>query len=109
MSPAIRTLRVFPAKVRTISTSKLKQAPKHKASAYYDPRWVALRTKIVDARGSRCEDPEHDPATPRQGRVIADHIIELKDGGELLDARNVLLRCPTCHGRKTMAERAARR
>jgi 5-methylcytosine-specific restriction enzyme A len=109
MGDDMNTLRAFPAKVRTINTSKLRQTPKQKASSYYDPAWIALRARIVEQRSSVCQDVDHDPARPRRGRVIADHVIELKDGGALLDPRNVLLRCPICHGRKTMAERAARR
>ena len=41
-------------------------------------------------------------------RVFGDHIIELKDGGALLDGRNVMLRCGSCHTRKTFEERAKR-
>jgi 5-methylcytosine-specific restriction protein A len=102
-------LRTFPPRLRTFDTSRVKVEPKQKASPYYDSRWVELRGEIVRQRGSACEDPEHDPALPRRGRVIADHIIELKDGGALLDPRNVMLRCSRCHGRKTMQARARRR
>jgi hypothetical protein len=38
----------------------------------------------------------------------ADHIIERRDGGALLDIRNGLCRCVSCHVRKTNAERARR-
>jgi 5-methylcytosine-specific restriction protein A len=40
--------------------------------------------------------------------VYGDHIIELQDGGALLDPANVMLRCAPCHGRKTAAERDKR-
>jgi 5-methylcytosine-specific restriction enzyme A len=101
-------LRTFPPRLRTFGT-ELKVLPKVKGSPYYDPAWVALRARIVRQRGSSCEDSAHDPARPRRGRVIADHIVELKDGGELLDPKNILLRCSRCHGRKTMEARARRR
>jgi 5-methylcytosine-specific restriction enzyme A len=42
-------------------------------------------------------------------RIYGDHILELKDGGALLDEDNVLLRCGSCHGRKTAAVRGERR
>jgi 5-methylcytosine-specific restriction protein A len=102
-------LKLMPAKVRLLSTSKVKLPPKQKAAPYYDPRWIELRARIVRERGSRCEDPEHDATKPRRGRVICDHVIELCDGGSLLDPRNILLRCPSCHGLKSMRERAKRR
>ncbi len=41
-------------------------------------------------------------------RVFGDHVRELKDGGALLDPRNVLLRCGSCHTIKSNAERAKR-
>jgi 5-methylcytosine-specific restriction endonuclease McrA len=41
-------------------------------------------------------------------RVYGDHIIELQDGGALLDPSNVALRCAPCHGRKTVLERDKR-
>ena len=101
-------LRMAPSRVPIVG-SRVKPPPKRKASAYYDPAWVALRARIVAQRGSVCQDPEHDAARPRYGRVIADHVIELQDGGALLDPRNVLLRCDQCHGRKTATARARRR
>jgi 5-methylcytosine-specific restriction protein A len=41
-------------------------------------------------------------------RLYADHIVELKDGGDPLDPANGQALCPTHHGVKTMAERARR-
>jgi len=56
-----------------------------------------------------CYDPEHDPAVPRHGhRIYGDHVIEIADGGALLDPRNIVLRCPACHTRKTNIARAKR-
>ena len=64
---------------------------------------------IIRARGRICEDPDHDPDTPRTGhRIFGDHIHELRDGGAMFDARNIMLRCGSCHSRKTAAERAKR-
>ena len=33
--------------------------------------------------------------------IDADHIVELQDGGAKLDRSNVMLRCRSCHGKKT--------
>jgi len=65
--------------------------------------------RIKYARGNMCHDPDHDPRTPRHGhRIYGDHIQELADGGAPLDPNNILLRCPSCHQRKTNRERAKR-
>jgi 5-methylcytosine-specific restriction endonuclease McrA len=40
--------------------------------------------------------------------VYGDHIIELQDGGERLDPRNIQLSCAKCHGIKTYRERQRR-
>lgn len=42
------------------------------------------------------------------GRIIGDHIKELKDGGAALDEKNIQLLCHPCHQRKTSKERAKR-
>ena len=83
---------------------------KHADKFYLSAKWKALMRSIIKERGRRCEDPEHDLSKPREGiRLYGDHIIEIKDGGALLDRRNVLLRCPWCNGRKTAQARADRR
>jgi hypothetical protein len=65
--------------------------------------------QIIKVRGRRCEDPRHDPSRPRTGiRVFGDHIVELADDGAPLDPTNVMLRCGSCHTRKTAAARGAR-
>jgi 5-methylcytosine-specific restriction enzyme A len=75
---------------------------------YLSPEWKALMRHIIKVRGRRCEDPKHDPATPRDGvRLYGDHIDEIEDGGSTLDPTNVMLRCGPCHGRKTAEARAA--
>jgi 5-methylcytosine-specific restriction enzyme A len=103
-------MRVFPAKVRVFNTSKLKPAPKRVDPFYLTPEWRALMDAIIKHRGRRCQDPDHNPSRPRdQSRIFGDHIIELKDGGDMFDPSNILLRCGSCHTRKTAAERAKRR
>lgn len=84
--------------------------PAKKADSFYlSPEWRALMDGIVRLRGRRCADPMHDPAKTRTcRRVFGDHIRELKDGGAPLDPSNIMLRCGSCHTRKTAAERARR-
>ena len=44
----------------------------------------------------------------RDTRLIADHIIEIVDGGAPLDVSNGMTLCIACHNRKTAAKRADR-
>lgn len=76
---------------------------------YLSPEWKALMKRLIEVRGRRCQDPEHEHGRPRDGvRLYGDHVIEIADGGAKLDPNNVLLRCGHCHGRKTAEARAAR-
>lgn len=72
---------------------------------YSTPAWRQLMAHIIRKRGRRCEER----GCGRKGcRVYGDHIIELEDGGEPLDEKNILLRCGSCHTTKTMVERKQR-
>lgn len=78
-------------------------------SPYADPKWVEFRKELIKQRGRICEDPEHNPyQLSPSGQIYADHIVELKDGGAMFDPANVMLRCPSCHVRKTYRERGKR-
>lgn len=103
-----RRLRAAPMKLAPPRRQKLRPSPKVAASFYTSPEWKALRDEIIKERGRRCEDPAHDPLLPRDGLIFGDHIVELNDGGAPLDKRNVMLRCGSCHTRKTAEARAKR-
>lgn len=76
---------------------------------YASVEWRALVRRIVKARGRQCQDINcQTPNRGHGGRVYADHVHELRDGGAPLDERNVMLMCPSCHGRKTARAREAR-
>ena len=88
---------------------KLVLAPKKAAPFYLSVEWKTLFASIKKVRGNMCHDPDHPSDVPRAGgRVFGDHVVELKDGGAPLDARNIMLRCHLCHQRKTVRERIAR-
>jgi hypothetical protein len=74
---------------------------------YISPAWRALIAEIIAERGRHCEDPLCRRESP-PSRVFGDHIIELRDGGAPLDKRNIMLRCGSCHTRKTAETRAVR-
>lgn len=101
-------MRTIGAKLRP-GRPKLEPPPKLTLPFYRTMEWREMMAGIRKARGNRCQDPEHDPCTSRwDRRIYGDHIVELKDGGALLDPRNIMLRCPSCHQRKTNRERTAR-
>ena len=81
---------------------RLVAAPKAALPFYKSPEWTALRASIIEERGKRCEE------CGRAGYVIADHVIEIKDGGAKLDRNNIRLLCPRDHGAKTQRAKRAR-
>lgn len=70
---------------------------------YRSPAWRRLVARLIAERGRACERCDC-----RDGRIVGDHIVELRDGGARLDPENVRLLCHRCHERKTAAARAAR-
>src|SRR6266436_1869241 len=74
---------------------------------YKTQEWVQLVARVIRARGRRCENP----MCAREGvltRIFADHIVEIKDGGALLDESNIELLCGSCHTTKTLLVRMER-
>ena len=74
---------------------------------YKTQEWVQLVARIIRIRGRRCENP----MCVREGiltRIFADHIIEIKDGGAMLDENNIELLCGSCHMTKTLQVRKER-
>lgn len=82
--------------------SRLKPPPKTAEQFYQSPEWRRLVAQIKRERGNWCE------RCGSKHRVIADHIVERKDGGADLDPSNIELLCFTHHQQKTASERAKR-
>jgi hypothetical protein len=107
--PKLRTLCPL---VRTVRTSTTPLPPKVKDEAYTTPQYRAWRALVVARAGGRCEYVDHHGhrcmrARPEH-RMYADHIIELRDGGLLLDTNNGQCLCASHHELKTVAARAKR-
>lgn len=81
---------------------KLAAAPKVAEQFYQSSAWRELVAQIKRERGAKCE------RCGSAKRLIADHIVERKDGGADLDPRNVELLCGKHHATKTAAARARR-
>ena len=71
-------------------------------SFYTSPEWRALVGEIKRQRGKWCS------RCGNVGRIIGDHVVEVKDGGALLDPANIELLCIGCHNRKTAQAKARR-
>ena len=96
------------SRVARLDTRSAKPPPKETESFYHSAEWRALIASVIEDRGRRCEDTNCQTPSGPWRRIFGDHIKELKDGGAPLDPDNVLLRCGSCHTRKTVAERAKR-
>jgi 5-methylcytosine-specific restriction protein A len=93
----------------SMASQRLQPRPKTAAPVYSSPEWRSLIASIIQQRGRRCEDPKCQSTNRAQGqRVYGDHVVELQDGGALLDPSNIMLRCASCHGRKTTDEKNKR-
>lgn len=82
--------------------SRVRSLPKVAESFYQSKEWRELVRRIKAERGNWCE------RCGSKHRVIADHIVERKDGGAELDPLNIELLCQACHNRKTADARARR-
>jgi 5-methylcytosine-specific restriction protein A len=88
---------------------RLKTPPKYVDPFYQLPEWRKLASQVKRERGYRCERIGCGAAFPGdEWPLIADHIIEIADGGALLDRSNVQCLCRPCHARKTARAAAER-
>lgn len=80
-------------------------APKVADPFYLSGEWRALASACKRRAGWRCEEC----GVQARGRgLIADHIVEIKDGGARLDPSNVRALCARCHQVKTAKARIVR-
>ena len=95
-------LKAMPSRLVALP-SRLPSPDKRAEPFYLSPAWRKLIAQIKRERGNRCE-----VCGAGEGRIIGDHIIELKDGGAPLDKANVRLLCMAHHNSKTASERRRR-
>ncbi|MBY8826109.1 HNH endonuclease signature motif containing protein [Sphingomonas colocasiae] len=82
--------------------SRVRPAPKIADQFYSSPEWRALVRQIKRQRGAFCER-----CGSTKG-LIADHIVERRDGGADLDPSNIELLCAAHHAKKTAEARRRR-
>ena len=95
VKPRLRAARQTVVEIRT------KRADAELMTAEYK----AWRDHVIARANRTCEWPG---CGRREGRMFADHIVERKDGGALLDPANGQCLCGSHHSLKTAAERAKR-
>jgi 5-methylcytosine-specific restriction enzyme A len=104
-------LRTLSPLVRTLDTRTTRPPPKQKDLVYTTPEFLLWRKQVMARAGGRCEavDNGHRCSNTRPDhRLYADHIVELRDGGSVLDLNNGQCLCHIHHQRKTIAARIER-
>lgn len=92
-------------RVGSVDTRRVKPAPKVADAELQSAAYRRWREMVIARASGRCEAPGCGRSEPR---MFADHIVERRDGGPLLDPRNGQCLCGSCHTRKTARVRAER-
>jgi 5-methylcytosine-specific restriction protein A len=100
-------LRSLPSLVRAVDTSTVRLPPKVKAPIYNTPEFQHWRALVIARAGGRCQAIGCSKGKPEH-RVYADHVVELRDGGQPFDINNGQCLCASHHTMKTMAARYRR-
>ena len=82
-------------------------APKETDPFYLSVRWRRFRAWYL-ANHALCEQCEREGRGPVPADMV-DHIIEIKDGGELTSEVNAMALCWKCHAVKTAAAKNHRK
>lgn len=104
----MRTLKPL---VKLFDSRAIKPPAKVADPIYATPEYKAFRTAVMKRAGWRCEVVEQGQRCRDRypaHRMYADHLKELRDGGDPFDPANGMCKCASHHTRKTVAERAAR-
>ena len=104
-------LRTLTPLVRTLDTRVVRPPARQIDPTYNAPEYQAWRARVVERAGYRCEAIDHghrcSKARPEH-RMYADHIVELRDGGQPFDLNNGQCLCASHHEIKTIAARFRR-
>ena len=96
-------LKCAPVGLASAQTPGARVQPKVADDWYATPEHREWRRAVIARSGGVCQK------CGRGGRLFADHIVEIADGGARLDLANGQALCGSCHTTKTAAARAARR
>jgi hypothetical protein len=105
-------LKTIAPRIATLDPRRAKPPPKTADAYYTTPEHRAWSALVIKRAGGRCQWVENGirctKAYPHH-RMLADHIVEVKDGGALLDPANGQCLCVQHNTRKGLKARAARR
>ena len=101
-SPRSR-LATLPPRLPTADMRAIKPLPKQADPELQTVEHRAWRDAVLLQAGHACQGCGHTGV-----RLFADHIIERRDGGRLLDPANGQALCASCHTKKTVQARADR-
>lgn len=76
---------------------------------YRTQRWRRLRQAALDRDGWVCTHPRCRADLHGHRNAVADHIIEVRDGGDFWSLDNLQSLCPDHHQAKTGTARAQRK
>lgn len=96
-------LGTLPPRVAAGEHRRVRPAAKQAAAVYQTTEHRQWRAEVIRRAGGMCQS-----CGRADGRLFADHVQELRDGGAPLDPGNGRALCGACHTRKTAAARAAR-
>ena len=100
-------LKLIEPRIKARAASRVRMLPTEggaNAAHYQSDGHKAWAAAVKRRDGYRCVVPGCDS----KGRVIADHIVEITDGGARFDPSNGETLCIACHNRKTAAAKAKR-
>jgi hypothetical protein len=107
LSPLVRAL-----DTRTVQPPPRDKAPKERNAIYNSREFQAWRGRVIARAGARCEATDaHGNRCPKaypKHRVYADHIVELRDGGQPFEVANGQCLCASHHELKTHSARNQR-
>lgn len=98
-------MKLLKTRVLAADLRRARPPPKEADPWYATPEHRAWRDGVIARAGGRCEEPG---CGRTERRMFADHIRELRDGGDPLDPVNGRCLCGRCHSLKTARARAAR-
>lgn len=96
-------LRTLGGTVRSLDMRSARPAPKTKEEFYRSAEFMAWRTAVIKRDGGKCRQ-----CGTSSGRLVADHIREIRDGGSRLAPENGQCLCLPCHNAKSAKAKSER-
>lgn len=97
-------IKATPSRIHVADTRRV-QPQRQDDPHYQTVEHKQWRDAVIARAGRRCQWPGCGAVG---GRMFADHIVELRDGGDPLDLANGQCLCPSHHQFKTARQRAIR-